>query len=149
MTASIPSATKANPTGLTVHNKSRLLDIGFDDGKQFSLSFELLRVYSPSAEVRGHGAGQEVLQTGKRNVGLTALAPVGNYAVQAQFSDGHESGIYSWEYLYWLGANQEALWNDYLQRLEKAGFTAESGRDTPQSAALPTTGSGGGCGQRH
>lgn len=149
MTASNTSSTKPNPTGLTVHNKSRVLDIGFDDGKQFSLPFELLRVYSPSAEVRGHGAGQEVLQTGKRNVGLSALAPVGNYAVQAQFSDGHESGIYSWEYLYWLGENQPKLWNDYLQRLEQAGFTRETGRDAPQAASTSATGHGGSCGHKH
>lgn len=130
------NAVKPNPTGLTVHNKSRLLDIGFDDGKQFSLPFELLRVYSPSAEVRGHGAGQEVLQTGKRNVGLTALAPVGNYAVQAQFSDGHESGIYAWDYLYWLGENQASLWDDYLARLHAAGFVGEAGRDVVASTAV-------------
>ena len=145
MTASTQSAAKPNPTGLTVHNKSRVLDIGFDDGKQFSLPFELLRVYSPSAEVRGHGAGQEVLQTGKRNVGLTALAPVGNYAVQAQFSDGHESGIYSWEYLYWLGENQATLWTDYLARLQAAGYVGEAGRDVVSTPAS----SGKSCGSGH
>ncbi len=145
MTAPKQAASKPNPTGLTVHNKSRLLDVGFDDGKQFSLPFELLRVYSPSAEVRGHGAGQEVLQTGKRNVGLNALAPVGNYAVQAQFSDGHESGIYSWEYLYWLGENQTSLWDDYLARLQAAGFVGEAGRDV---ASVPAA-SGKGCGSGH
>ncbi len=145
MTASTQATVKPNPTGLTVHNKSRVLDIGFDDGKQFSLPFELLRVYSPSAEVRGHGPGQETLQTGKRNVGLTALAPVGNYAVQAQFSDGHESGIYSWEYLYWLGENHLSLWNDYLARLQAAGYVGEAGRDVVSTPA----GTGKGCGSGH
>ena len=138
-------AAKPNPTGLTVHSKSRLLEVGFDDGKDFSLPFELLRVYSPSAEVRGHGPGQETLQTGKRHVGLNALAPVGNYAVQAQFSDGHESGIYTWEYLYWLGENQASLWNDYLERLQAAGFVGEAGRDVIAAPAA----TGKGCGTGH
>lgn len=128
------------PTALTVHTQSRTLEIAFDSGKSFSLPFELLRVYSPSAEVRGHGAGQEVLQTGKRNVLLTALEPVGNYAVQPHFSDGHNTGIYTWDYLYWLGANQAKLWEDYLQRLEAAGFTRETGRDAPMRQQT------GGCG---
>lgn len=122
--------TKAVPTALTVHKQSRVLDIAFD-GESFSLPFELLRVYSPSAEVRGHGPGQEVLQTGKRDVLITAVEPVGNYAVQLHFSDEHNTGIYSWDYLYWLGANQAQLWEDYLKRLEAAGFTRESGRDAP------------------
>jgi DUF971 family protein len=122
------------PTALTVHKQSRVLEISFDSGETFALPFELLRVYSPSAEVRGHGAGQEVLQTGKRDVVITALEPVGNYAVRPEFSDGHNSGLYSWDYLYWLGTRQEALWEDYLKRLEAAGFTRESGRDAPMSA---------------
>ena len=117
MADSRQSAPKASPTGLIVHRQSRRLEIDFDDGKNFSLPFELLRVYSPSAEVRGHGAGQETLQTGKRDIDMTALEPVGNYAVQPHFSDAHDSGIYSWDYLYWLGANQAALWSYYLQRL--------------------------------
>ncbi|HTN64880.1 MAG TPA: DUF971 domain-containing protein [Burkholderiaceae bacterium] len=117
------------PTELTVRMQSRTLETSFDNGQQFSLPFEFLRVYSPSAEVRGHGPGQEVLQTGKREVTLTALEPVGNYAVQPHFSDGHNTGIYSWDYLLWLGSNQEELWEAYLQRLEAAGFTRESGRD--------------------
>ena len=116
-------------TQFTVHKQSRVLEIVFDDGAVFSLPFEFLRVYSPSAEVRGHGTGQEVLQTGKRNVLLTALEPVGNYAVQPHFSDGHNTGIYSWDYLYSLGKNRDSLWEDYLKRLEAAGFTRESGRD--------------------
>ena len=115
-----------HPTSLTLRTQSRVLEISFDEGSEFSLPFEFLRVYSPSAEVRGHGAGQEVLQTGKRNVAITALEPVGNYAVQPQFSDGHNTGIYSWDYLYWLGSNQARLWEDYLRRLEAAGETRES-----------------------
>jgi len=134
------------PTELTVHQQSRTLEVAFDDGARFLLPFELLRVYSPSAEVRGHGPGQEVLQTGKRNVTLSALEPVGNYAVQPHFSDGHDTGMYSWEYLYWLGANQAALWEEYLQRLEAAEYTRESGRDAP----MPQVKSGGqGCGHSH
>lgn len=123
------------PTGLTVHTKSRTLEIAFDTGETFSLPFELLRVYSPSAEVRGHGVGQEVLQTGKRDVLVTALEPVGNYAIQPHFSDGHNSGIYTWDYLHSLGASQAQLWEDYLKRLEAAGFTRESGRDAPMATA--------------
>jgi DUF971 family protein len=119
------------PTALTLHKQSRTLEIAFDSGDSFALPFEYLRVYSPSAEVRGHGAGQETLQTGKRDVLVTALDPVGNYAVQPHFSDAHNTGIYSWDYLYWLGANQAQLWEDYLKRLEVAGFTRESGRDAP------------------
>ncbi|MBI1892420.1 MAG: DUF971 domain-containing protein [Burkholderiales bacterium] len=120
-----------NPTALTVHKQSRILEVAFDDGKVFSLPFEFLRVYSPSAEVRGHGQGQEILQTGKRNVLLTAVDQVGNYAVQLHFSDDHNTGIYSWDYLYRLGCEQANLWEDYLHRLETAGFTRESGRDAP------------------
>jgi len=119
----------AVPTSLTVHKQSRELEIAFDSGESFSLPFEFLRVYSPSAEVRGHGAGQEVLQTGKRDVLITAIEPVGNYAVQPHFSDTHNTGIYTWDYLYWLGANRAQLWEDYLKRLEAAGFTRETGRD--------------------
>lgn len=128
------------PSELAVRTQSRVLEISFEDGTRFALPFELLRVYSPSAEVRGHGAGQEILQTGKRNVLLTALEPVGNYAVQPHFSDGHNTGIYTWEYLHWLGANQAGLWEDYLRRLEAAGFTRETGRDAPMTV------SASGCG---
>lgn len=134
------------PTALTVHTKSRVVEIAFDDGAEYSLPFELLRVYSPSAEVRGHGAGQEVLQTGKRDVLLTALEQVGNYAVQPHFSDGHNTGMYSWDYLHWLGENQDTLWEDYLKRLEAAGFTRESGRDAPMNKA---DAGGSGCGHSH
>ena len=146
MTGSKQALPKPIPTALTVHQKSRVLEVAFDDGAEYSLPFELLRVYSPSAEVRGHGAGQEVLQTGKRNVELTALEPVGNYAVQPHFSDGHNTGMYAWDYLHWLGENQPALWEDYLQRLEAAGYTRESGRD---ASAPPAGGGGHGCGHSH
>ena len=94
------------PTAITVHGTSRVLEVGFSDGKTFRIPFELMRVYSPSAEVQGHGPGQEVLQTGKRGVELTALEPVGNYAVQPRFSDGHDTGIFSWDYLYFLGSQE-------------------------------------------
>ena len=127
-----------------MHKQSRMLDIAFDSGETFVLPFEYLRVYSPSAEVKGHGPGQEVLQTGKREVLITALEPVGNYAVQPHFSDMHNTGIYSWDYLYWLGANQAELWEKYLQRLEAAGFTRETGRD----ATMPAE-DGPGCGHHH
>ena len=143
MTGSKQSPPKVSPTGLTVHRKSRLLEIGFNDGQNFSLPFELLRVYSPSAEVRGHGPGQETLQTGKRTIDITALEPIGNYAVQAQFSDAHDTGIYSWEYLHWLGENQPALWDDYMARLHAAGHEGESGRDL---VAAPKKASGKSCG---
>jgi DUF971 family protein len=136
------------PTALTVHQKSRVLDIAFDDGAAFTLPFEYLRVYSPSAEVRGHGQGQEVLQLGKRDVGIVALEPVGNYAVQPTFSDGHNTGLYSFEYLYKLGSEQAALWQDYLKRLAAAGFDADSGR-APGAAISGAPTSAGGCGHKH
>jgi DUF971 family protein len=109
------------PTAITLHQKSRVLEIAFADGRSFRLAYEYLRVYSPSAEVRGHGAGQEVLQTGKRSVEIRSLEPVGSYAVQPAFSDGHSTGIYSWDYLYELGENQDKLWAEYLDKLERAG----------------------------
>jgi DUF971 family protein len=109
------------PTEITLHQQSRVLDIGFDDGRKFALPLEYLRVHSPSAEVRGHGPGQEVLQTGKRDVGVNAIEPVGVYAVKLVFSDGHDTGIYSWDYLYELGAKQASNWKAYLIRLQQAG----------------------------
>lgn len=126
------------PVALTVHGQSRVIEVGFSDGQTFRIPFELMRVYSPSAEVQGHGPGQEVLQTGKRGVEIQALDPVGNYAVQPRFSDGHDSGIYSWDYLYFLGSEQERLWQDYERRLAAAGVS----RDDPM---LPA-GGGGSCG---
>ena len=119
------------PTALTLHQASRVMEIGFDTGETFRLPFELLRVYSPSAEVQGHGPGQEVLQTGKREVGVTGLQQVGHYAVQPTFSDGHETGIFSWDYLYKLGSQQDTLWQRFLQRLEEAGMQ----RDAPMAVA--------------
>jgi len=115
------------PQDITVHNASRVLEVSFSDGASFRIPFELMRVYSPSAEVQGHGPGQEVLQTGKRDVTIVALEAVGNYAVQPTFSDGHESGIFAWDYLYFLGAQQAELWADYNERLAKAGVD----RDAP------------------
>jgi len=111
----------ATPTEIKLHQKSRVLEVAFDDGRTFRLPYEFLRVYSPSAEVRGHGPGQEVLQVGKRDVNINAIEPVGMYAVKLVFSDGHDTGIYSWEYLYDLGAKQEANWKTYLARLQQAG----------------------------
>ena len=120
-----------HPTAVTVHQSSRVLEIAFDDGACFRIPFELMRVYSPSAEVQGHGPGQEVLQTGKRDVTIEDLEAVGHYAIQPRFSDGHDSGIFSWAYLYRLGAEQAELWARYEQRLREAGV----GRDTPMPAA--------------
>ena len=115
------------PTEIKLRQKSRLMELVFSDGSRFELSYELLRVYSPSAEVRGHGPGQEVLQVGKRDVDISSLEPSGSYAVQPTFSDGHSTGIYSWDYLYWLGKNRETLWREYLERLEQAGASREPG----------------------
>src|SRR5437762_7403116 len=115
------------PTEIKLRQKSRLMELVFADGSRFELSYELLRVYSPSAEVRGHGPGQEVLQVGKGDVDISTLEPSGSYAVQPTFSDGHSTGIYSWDYLYWLGKNRDALWRQYLERLEEAGASREPG----------------------
>jgi DUF971 family protein len=132
------------PTELTVHQKTKLLDIAFDDGAAFSIPIELLRVYSPSAEVKGHGPGQEVLQVGKREVGIRGVEPVGNYGIKPLFTDGHESGIFTWDYLYKLGKEQGAMWQDYMNRLHAAGFEGDSGREPV--AELPGAKHGGGCG---
>ena len=110
-----------------MHSASKVLEVSFSDGAQFRIPFELMRIYSPSAEVQGHGPGQEVLQTGKRQVGLASLEPIGNYAVQPTFSDGHSTGIFSWDYLYFLGSQQDKLWADYAARLLTAGVD----RDAP------------------
>jgi DUF971 family protein len=124
------------PTSLTVHQASRMLEVAFDDGAAFRIPFELMRVYSPSAEVQGHGPGQEVLQTGKRLVGIDDLTAVGHYAVQPRFSDGHDTGIFSWDYLYKLGRDATELWAQYDQRLATAGVD----RDAPMKVAT-----GGAC----
>jgi DUF971 family protein len=114
------------PTEIKLHQKSRMLEIAFADGQRFELPCEFLRVYSPSAEVRGHGPGQEVLQVGKQDVEITQIEPVGSYAVKLVFSDGHDSGLYSWDYFYDLGVNQEALWKRYLERMAEAGASREA-----------------------
>ncbi len=124
------------PQDITVHGQSRVLEVSFSDGASFRIPFELMRIYSPSAEVQGHGPGQEVLQTGKRDVELKALEPVGNYAVQPTFSDGHDTGIFSWDYLYFLGSQQERLWGQYANRLQAAGLERD--------AAMPEA-AGHGC----
>jgi DUF971 family protein len=129
------------PTSITVHQQSRVLEVGFDDGATFRIPFELMRVYSPSAEVQGHGPGQEILQTGKRDVEVTALEPIGNYAVLPRFSDGHDTGIFSWDYLYFLGSQQDELWQKYEGRLAKEGV----GRDAPMGGAAAASS----CGHSH
>ncbi len=113
------------PTEIKLHKQSKILEIAFNDGRRFNLPFEYLRVFSPSAEVRGHGPGQEVLQVGKKYVDITHIEPVGQYAVCLFFDDGHNSGIYSWDYFYDLGVNQERYWQAYLARLEAAGASRE------------------------
>jgi len=120
-----------SPEAITLHGQSRVLEVGFSDGSVFRIPFELMRIYSPSAEVQGHGPGQEVLQTGKREVDIEALEPVGNYAVKPVFSDGHDTGIFSWDYLYFLGSKQDELWQDYERRLQAAGVD----RDAPMAVA--------------
>jgi len=136
------TANTPQPTTITVHQQSRMLEVGFADGAQFRIPFELMRVYSPSAEVQGHGPGQEVLQTGKREVALTALEPIGNYAVQPSFSDGHDTGIFSWDYLYFLGSQQDDLWRKYEDRLQAAGKSRDAAMPAPAAAAS-------GCGHSH
>jgi DUF971 family protein len=131
------SADSPTPTSITVHQQSRVLEIAFSDGARFRIPFELMRVLSPSAEVQGHGPGQEVLQTGKRDVGLLEVAPVGHYAIKPLFSDGHDTGLFTWDYLYFLGSQQEALWAQYEARLQAAAAS----RDTPMAG-----GEGRACG---
>ena len=138
------TANTPQPTSITVHQQSRVLEVGFADGAQFRIPFELMRVYSPSAEVQGHGPGQEVLQTGKREVGLNGLEQIGNYAVQPSFSDGHDTGIFSWDYLHFLGSQQDELWRKYEARLQGAGMS----RDAPMLAAAAAA-AGSGCGHSH
>ncbi len=113
------------PTEIILHQKTRNLELAFDDGARFQLPFEFLRVMSPSAEVRGHGPGQEVLQVGKKDVILTEIEPVGSYAIKLTFDDGHDSGLYTWDYLHQLGSSQDALWQEYLRELEAAGESRE------------------------
>ncbi len=127
------------PTAITLHKASRTLELTYGD-ESYELPFEFLRVLSPSAEVRGYGPGQETLQTGQRNVQITASEPVGHYAIRPVFSDEHDSGIYSWDLLHNFCLNRDQLWEAYLQKLEAAGFTRESGRDAPMTVQ------GSGCG---
>jgi len=134
-----------SPTEITLHAASRVLEIAFDDGRVFRLPFEFLRVYSPSADVRGHGPGQETLQVGKRDVTILELQPVGHYGVQPTFSDGHGSGIYSWRYLYELGVDQDRLWAEYLEQLAGAGAS----RDATEAPGGTMAGSAGSACGRH
>lgn len=120
------------PTEIKLHQLSRQLEIAFNDGTRFELPYEFLRVYSPSAEVRGHGPGQEVLQVGKKDIAIKGIEPVGSYAVTLTFSDGHDTGIYSWDYLYELGANYVALWGRYVNRMEAAGASREPLAGAPE-----------------
>jgi DUF971 family protein len=129
------TSTTPIPTGVVVHSKSRVLELQYGD-ESYRVPFELLRVYSPSAEVQGHGPGQETLQTGKREVTIIGVDPVGHYALQLNFSDGHNTGIYSWDILHDLATRQDELWREYLGKLEAAGVD----RDTP----MATKSAGGG-----
>lgn len=114
-----------HPTEITLHQQSKQLEVAFEDGARYHFPYEFLRVHSPSAEVRGHGPGQEVLQVGKIDVGVNSVTPAGSYALKIEYDDGHDSGLYTWEYLYNLGKHQDALWQDYLARLESAGESRE------------------------
>jgi DUF971 family protein len=134
------STSQATPTEMIVHQQSKVLEVHFDTQEIFRIPFELMRVYSPSAEVRGHGAGQEILQTGKRSVVITAIEPVGHYGIKPTFSDGHDSGIFAWDYLYQLGTQQERLWQEYAQRLLQAG----KDRDDPMTQPGASS-----CGHAH
>ena len=126
-----PARGTPQPTEIKLHQTSRVLEIAYSDGRTFKLPCEFLRVYSPSAEVRGHGPGQEVLQVGKKEVSITRIEPVGSYAVQLTFSDGHDTGIYSWELLYDYGSRQDEMWRHYLKRMEDAGASREPQKGQP------------------
>jgi DUF971 family protein len=138
----MPVANAPIPTAITLHQKSRLLEVAFGDGQTYKLSCEFLRVHSPSAEVRGHGPGQEVLQIGKRDVEITSVEPVGSYAVQLSFSDGHDTGIYSWELLHDYGVRMDEMWQRYLGRLAEAGAS----RDPQAGLTRPVPGPAKSCG---
>ncbi len=139
---------KPTPTLIELHQKSHVLEIAFSDGKHFSLPYEFLRVYSPSAEVRGHGPGQETLQVGKKEVEIKAAEPVGTYAMVLIFSDGHETGIYTWEYLHSMGINQEKMWQEYLQRMDAAGAKREPAPNILKAASAAGSCGSGGCGSK-
>ena len=125
------TAATPHPTSITLHQQSHVLEIEYNNGRAFRLPYEFLRVYSPSAEVRGHGPGQETLQVGKKDVTITEVEPVGHYAIRPKFSDGHDTGIYSWDYLQDLGQNQDAMWRRYLERLAEAGASRDPVVNTP------------------
>lgn len=128
------------PSEIKLHQKSRRLELGYESGETFQMDFEFLRVYTPSAEARGHGPGQETLQTGKRNIDVDRIEPVGNYALRLVFSDGHDSGLYSWDLLYNLGVHHDELWQDYLKQIEVQGLSRDIDTSTKPK-------SGGSCGQ--
>lgn len=130
------------PTEIRLHQKSRILEVAFSTGERFELSYEFLRVFTPSAEARGHGPGQETLQVGKREIGIERIEPVGNYAIKPVFSDGHDSGLYSWDILYNLGRHRDELWQTYLDRLAAEGKS----RDPADNPEPPPTAGCGGCG---
>jgi len=138
-----PKASTPIPTEIKLHQASRVLEIAFDDSRTFRLPYEYLRVYSPSAEVRGHGPGQEVLQVGKREVAIKEVEPVGRYAIRPSFSDGHDTGIYSWDYLHDIGTRHDLMWRDYLARMEAAGASRDPVPGAPSKPAAP------GCGHHH
>lgn len=133
------------PTEIKLHQASRLMELSFADGVSFRLSYEFLRVFSPSAEVRGHGPGQETLQVGKREITIAEVEAVGHYAIRPKFSDGHDTGIYSWDYLYELGSNQQAMWDQYLKRLESAGASRDGDGNANPASAAPAHA----CGHKH
>lgn len=132
------------PTDIRLHQQSRLLELVYESGERFELSYEFLRVFTPSAEARGHGPGQEILQTGKRDVGIERIEPVGTYALRLVFSDGHDSGLYSWDLLYNLGKHRDELWEEYLKQIESRGLS----RDVDTTSKTAATGKGG-CGHHH
>ena len=131
------------PTEIKLRQKSRILELAFADGEHFELSYEFLRVFTPSAEARGHGPGQEVLQVGKREIGIDRVEAVGNYAIRPVFSDGHDSGLYSWDVLYNLGSHQKELWQTYLDRLARAGASRDASEVPSAAAKVPSS-----CGKR-
>ena len=129
------------PSEIKLHQKSRFLELAYENGERYTLDFEYLRVFTPSAEARGHGPGQETLQTGKRNVEVDRIEPVGSYAIRLVFSDGHDSGLYSWDLLYNLGKHHDELWQEYLKQIEAQGLSRDA--DTTSRPA------GGSCGHHH
>src|ERR1700760_509256 len=129
------TSTTPIPTGVVLHSRSRVLELQYADGESYRVPFELMRVYSPSAEVQGHGPGQETLQTGKRDVVIDAIEPIGHYAVKPTFSDGHDTGLFTWDYLYRLGSQQDELFAQYLERLAAAGLDRDAEMVKPTGGA--------------